>query len=1189
MERNCSKCKENRVAYSLCTNCNEWLCSPCTEEHQHNKNTGEHMLSLTEKGPSGPNSIPQEFCLFCPYHNQEPLKLFCETCNLMTCQSCQMSEHKDHRFRYLQEALQNQNALFKSLTSQVEEKKLSLQTSAKQLEDRLYEIKHIRRKVENQIKMAKMVLMNELNKRTNVLLEQLERLTSERKQKLEEQLQAAAVLCKQLEHVQNFIRWSAYKKNSIPFHYNKNLIVCQMRRLLETQCNTDLGSPCRLKFNWEPAHWAKQLSNLGNLTFDTGNQAFTNAQSFPSAPSYGNMHGPQPPFYQGHSSSQRHRVANQNQRLPTSYQCQTPTCCSQCHNMPRPHKGQLSHSGVQNQHTFQQPQIPQQHFPVQYRLSHSGKQQRYVSHSQKNMQHIQPQTEHEQVQGWMGKPLHILQGQQSSHSTCITQPQGNLIQQMHSGHSQRMQSLPEPTTAMPMQLSHLQQLQLQHVTQQQQMPTDAAENVAHEQAMQQNLDIMNQQYELEQMQKGLELLLQAQQPNLQLNQTKPPQQVQQTIVGQINYIVRQPAPQSQQVSAEPLQIGFQPTPENNQGQNHRLQQQTEHSEITHLNVVSQLTVNDVPVLPNIQQPLVQNNGIITPSITHLFGEQNRYPPSAQTSANCSRESSLTQNRKRSISGSLLSPSCTSGMDASSLRPPNSANPQLQDTTNSAEQQLCSILDPSELSSGNVPCYSSTIGSISEEMTTKDTENPSTSIAHFGKAQCKTEEEYMSAGEAFGRACAYEELAHPDSGPDEPINLSIKKCDPLAFSPLPDSSAHFMDSSLLSHVKTEEDTEDSEAENAETSESISKTNRTYIKGKKVPYVRLERLNISPSALSDLPVFKLQSKIKQEDCDSLLEYDNQSFTPPTKDVPDYTTAKSEASIADAYEGKTEANEQAVCINTSETSPPTDIKLNGENTETPNEQIEPEQNSMENEDFCAVCLNGGELLCCDHCPKVFHLTCHVPALHSFPVGEWDCSLCCKINSENENEYETQSHNEDSKGKKLVQRLSYIDQKKCEKLVLYICCNSFSLPFHEPVSPLARHYYQIIKKPMDLSVIREKLKKDHPSHYSSPKEFVLDVRLMFQNCAKFNYPDSEVAQAGRKLAKYFEEKLKELYPDKAFLKQHRDSTEQEETENADKCVNSFGFLWPLHDQEHVKPKKRRRHSAHQKTKDPSYNPGAS
>lgn len=37
--------------------------------------------------------------------------------------------------------------------------------------------------------------------------------------------------------------------------------------------------------------------------------------------------------------------------------------------------------------------------------------------------------------------------------------------------------------------------------------------------------------------------------------------------------------------------------------------------------------------------------------------------------------------------------------------------------------------------------------------------------------------------------------------------------------------------------------------------------------------------------------------------------------------------------------------------------------------------------NEDWCAVCINGGDLLCCDHCPKVFHMKCHVPTIKIFP----------------------------------------------------------------------------------------------------------------------------------------------------------------------------------------------------------------
>lgn len=47
-----------------------------------------------------------------------------------------------------------------------------------------------------------------------------------------------------------------------------------------------------------------------------------------------------------------------------------------------------------------------------------------------------------------------------------------------------------------------------------------------------------------------------------------------------------------------------------------------------------------------------------------------------------------------------------------------------------------------------------------------------------------------------------------------------------------------------------------------------------------------------------------------------------------------------------------------------------------------VEQECVEIESEDFCAVCSIGGELLCCDRCPKVFHLTCHVPSLLSFPT---------------------------------------------------------------------------------------------------------------------------------------------------------------------------------------------------------------
>ncbi|XP_041490877.1 autoimmune regulator isoform X4 [Microtus oregoni] len=47
-------------------------------------------------------------------------------------------------------------------------------------------------------------------------------------------------------------------------------------------------------------------------------------------------------------------------------------------------------------------------------------------------------------------------------------------------------------------------------------------------------------------------------------------------------------------------------------------------------------------------------------------------------------------------------------------------------------------------------------------------------------------------------------------------------------------------------------------------------------------------------------------------------------------------------------------------------------------------------QNEDECAVCHDGGELICCDGCPRAFHLACLCPPLQEIPSGLWRCSCC-------------------------------------------------------------------------------------------------------------------------------------------------------------------------------------------------------
>ncbi|XP_064313264.1 autoimmune regulator-like [Phalacrocorax carbo] len=54
------------------------------------------------------------------------------------------------------------------------------------------------------------------------------------------------------------------------------------------------------------------------------------------------------------------------------------------------------------------------------------------------------------------------------------------------------------------------------------------------------------------------------------------------------------------------------------------------------------------------------------------------------------------------------------------------------------------------------------------------------------------------------------------------------------------------------------------------------------------------------------------------------------------------------------------------------------------------EPTPLGQENEDECAACGDGGELICCDGCPRAFHLACLVPPLPCVPSGTWQCGSC-------------------------------------------------------------------------------------------------------------------------------------------------------------------------------------------------------
>lgn len=93
---------------------------------------------------------------------------------------------------------------------------------------------------------------------------------------------------------------------------------------------------------------------------------------------------------------------------------------------------------------------------------------------------------------------------------------------------------------------------------------------------------------------------------------------------------------------------------------------------------------------------------------------------------------------------------------------------------------------------------------------------------------------------------------------------------------------------------------------------------------------------------------------------------------------------------------------------------------------------------EDYCAVCRCGGDLVCCDECPRVYHIDCHVPSLNEISMDEkWKCGLCSEVvNSTLKRKIDD-----------TTDKLTSSEKEICEKLVLQMYTHPSSVPFHHPV----------------------------------------------------------------------------------------------------------------------------------------------
>ncbi|CAM9109775.1 unnamed protein product [Bubo scandiacus] len=205
-----------------------------------------------------------ERAVYCSVHKHEPLVLFCDTCDTLTCRDCQLNAHKDHQYQFLEDAVRNQRKMLATLVKRLGDKHASLQRSTKEVRSFIRQVTDVQKRVQVDVKMAILQIMKELNKRGKVLVSDAQRVTEGQQEKLERQHWAMTKLQRHQEHILRFASWALESDNSTALLLSKKLIYFQLHRALKMIVDP-VEPQGDMKFQWDLNAWTKSAESFGTI------------------------------------------------------------------------------------------------------------------------------------------------------------------------------------------------------------------------------------------------------------------------------------------------------------------------------------------------------------------------------------------------------------------------------------------------------------------------------------------------------------------------------------------------------------------------------------------------------------------------------------------------------------------------------------------------------------------------------------------------------------------------------------------------------------------------------------------------------------------------------------------------------------------------------------------------------------
>ena len=239
----CEKCKKS-TATGFCRDCGKFVCDKCTEMHQAWEDLANHQIVMMQDVQADAAELlpPKKKVLYCPKHNDNVLKIYCETCNKLICNDCTIRLHQGHQYDVISDTFPKHK---QEIADRLEPVKHHLDTVNQALHNfntRSKEIQEQRADIQADIHKQIDRLHQTLEQRRTELIGQLDQLTQHKLKSLAAQRDQVELLHTQLTSCLEYVEGSLKTGTQGEILEMKALLLKQINRL-NTEFNPDTLAP----------------------------------------------------------------------------------------------------------------------------------------------------------------------------------------------------------------------------------------------------------------------------------------------------------------------------------------------------------------------------------------------------------------------------------------------------------------------------------------------------------------------------------------------------------------------------------------------------------------------------------------------------------------------------------------------------------------------------------------------------------------------------------------------------------------------------------------------------------------------------------------------------------------------------------------------------------------------------------